>query len=76
MCLKALPHVSAREEDSFSFKWSKHPGSSNELHLKEVMADHCTGGYYTCEIGKNGEHLFSVHHCLKAIGKIFFFLFV
>ena len=61
VCLKALPFVNG--DPGVSFKWSRDGGSCNELRLEKVMTEHCTG-YYSCEIIKNGEHLFSVHHCL------------
>ena len=67
MSLKALPFV--EEDPDVSFKWSKHGDSSNELRLEKVTAEHCTG-YYSCKIIKNGERLFSVHHCLKATSKL------
>ena len=66
MCLKALPYV--KGDPGVSFKWSRDGGSCNELRLEKVMAEHCTG-YYSCEIIKNGEHLFSLHHCLRSISK-------
>ena len=68
MCLKALPYV--KRDLGLSFEWSRDGGSCNELRLEKVTPDHCTG-YYTCEITKNGEYLFSVHHCLKATGEQF-----
>ena len=66
VCLKALPYV--KGDPGVSFKWSRDRGSCNELRLEKVMTEHFTG-YYSCEIIKNGEHLFSVHHCLKSISK-------
>ena len=66
VCLKALPYV--KGDPGVSFKWSRDGGSCNELRLEKVTTEHCTG-YYSCEIIKNGEHLFSVHHCLKSISK-------
>ena len=67
VCLKALPYV--KGYPGVSFKWSRDGASCNELRLEKVMTEHCTG-YYSCEIIKNGEHLFSVHHCLKARSKL------
>ena len=57
-----------RDNPGVSFEWSRDGGTCNELRLDKVTAEHCTG-YYTCEIAKNGEYLFSVHHCLK-VGKL------
>ena len=67
VCLKALPYV--KGDPGVSFKWSRDGGSCNELRLQKVMTEHCTG-YYSCEIIKNGEHLFSVHHCLRTTGEL------
>ena len=67
VCLKALPYV--KGDPGVSFKWSRDGGSCNELRLEKMTTEHCTG-YYSCEIIKNGEHLFSVHHCLKATSKL------
>ena len=67
VCLKALPYV--KGDPGVSFKWSRDGGSCNELRLEKVTTEHCTG-YYSCEIIKNGEHLFSVHHCLRATAEI------
>ena len=67
VCLKALPYV--KGDPGVSFKWSRDGGSCNELRLEKVTTEHCTG-YYSCEIIKNGEHLFSVHHFLKITSKL------
>ena len=67
MCLKALPYV--KGDPGVSFKLSKGGGSCNELGLEKVTTEHCTG-YYSREIIKNGEHLFSVHHCLRTTGEL------
>ena len=67
--LKALPYV--KGDPSVSFKWSRDGGSCNELRLEKVTAK-CCSGYYSCEIIKNGEHLFSVLHFLKVTSKLVF----
>ena len=36
--------------------------------MDKVTRDSCTG-YYSCKILKDGEHSFTVYHCLKVAGK-------
>ncbi|XP_064387210.1 uncharacterized protein LOC135335600 isoform X3 [Halichondria panicea] len=68
--LKALPFA---DPDDLSFKWTRKGnkvagGSDNELTVDEVTRDHCDG-FYTCEVSKNKQLCFKVHHCLKSISE-------
>ena len=44
-------------------------GSDSELTVDKVSRDHCDG-FYTCEVSKNKQLCFKVHHCLKSISKV------
>ncbi len=68
--LEALPFA---DPDDLSFKWTRKGkkvacGSENELTVDKVSRDHCDG-FYTCEVSKNKQLCFKVHHCLRSISK-------
>ncbi|XP_064387204.1 uncharacterized protein LOC135335598 isoform X4 [Halichondria panicea] len=68
--LVALPFA---DPDDLSFKWTRKGnkvagGSDNELTVDKVTRDNCDG-FYTCEVSKNKELCFKVHHCLKSISE-------
>ena len=64
--LRALPFADPHD---LSFKWTRKGrkvagGSDNELTVDKVTRDHCDG-FYTCEVSKNKQLCFKVHHCLR-----------
>ncbi|XP_064385940.1 uncharacterized protein LOC135334611 isoform X5 [Halichondria panicea] len=61
------------DPDDLSFKWTRKgrkvaSGSDNELTVNKVTRDHCDG-FYTCEVSKNKQLCFKVHHCLRCISE-------
>ncbi len=65
--LEVLPF--ADSDRGFSFKWTKGGkkkclSDESELTLENVSDKHCKG-FYTCEVFKNKQPCFKVHHCLR-----------
>ncbi len=65
--LAVLPF--ADSDRGFSFKWFKGgkklmSRSDNKLTVENVSDKHCKG-FYTCEVYKNEQPCFKVHHCLR-----------
>ncbi len=68
--LDALPFTNPGVT-SLSFEWiknSKMVGDKSVLTVDKVTRDHCDG-FYTCEVSKNKQLCFKVHHCLRSISK-------
>ncbi len=67
--LDALPFTNPGVTSSF--KWTKNSkmvGDKSVLTVDKVTRDHCNG-FYTCEVSKNKQLSFKVHHCLRFISK-------
>ena len=69
--LKAFPYAEADSLSGFTYKWYKNgsfEGNQSELKVDKVTQESCNS-YYSCKILKNGEHSFSVYHCLRVANK-------
>ncbi len=65
--LEVLPFAASHE--SFSYMWFNGgkklmSQSDNKLTVEKVSDKHCKG-FYTCEVFKNKQPCFKVHHCLR-----------
>lgn len=73
--LQALPC----KDKSLSFNWSKKRPrvnkEGNELEVENVKQCHCKD-YFSCEVLKDKQPLFSVYHCLKIAGVLSTFICV
>ena len=70
--LKAFPYAESDSTSGFTYKWyqnGSYKGDQAELKVDKVTQNSCSG-YYSCKIMKDGEHSFSVYHCLRVTGKL------
>ena len=75
--LDALPFANPGVT-SLSFEWTKNSkmvGDKSVLTVDKVTRDHCDG-FYTCEVSKNKQLCFKVHHCLRCISKLLMLKYV